>query len=455
MRAFFEPDTVALIGASSTPGRSGHHLFKNIYSSYGNDFYPVNPGIDSINGVKCYPTILDVPADIDLAVVFVPAKIIPQILKRCVEKGVKHVLIESSGFTEIGEAGRVINDQCLEIARNGGIRIWGPNCMGLLNISRKKILSFMSGPWEEQFFPGPISLIVQSGNLTAGFLLSILNDTPFGISKLCSIGNKMDIDESDVLEYLIDDPETGVVGLYLESINRGRKLFELCKSTEKQIIVLKSGSTEMGADAAMSHTASLAQNHLIVEKALQQAGAIVVDDMNDLVDIARSFSVVPVRKKTSGRIGIASYSGGTGVVTTDSLIENGMQLATFSDSTINRMKGLCPDWMTPSNPCDMYPAIEINGFRNVTQNCLEAILSDPGIDGAFLHLWQWSETEPLFDYDKIGEMIREYEKHLVVWLLAVDGISPKVRKDIEGRGILVVNNIKMGVRALEALTLHK
>ena len=124
--------------------------------------------------------------------------------------------------------------------------------MGLLNISRNKILSFMGGPWEEKFFPGPISLIVQSGNLAAGGLLSILYDTPVGFSKLCSIGNKMDIDESDVLEYLIDDPETGVVGLYLESINRGRKLFELCKSTEKQIIVLKSGSTEMGADAATS-----------------------------------------------------------------------------------------------------------------------------------------------------------------------------------------------------------
>jgi acetyltransferase len=275
MKRFFEPETVALIGASSNESHPGYQLFLNLRTCFGDRFYPVNPKTAQLDGTTCYPSILDVPAQIDVAVVFIPAGAVPRALEQCAEKGIDRVVIESAGFAEAGSEGQAINERCLEIANRAGMRLWGPNCMGLINVQQTKVLSFLLHfLWKDRFRKGRVSLVVQSGMLSAGFLASILSRTPFGLSKIASIGNKMDIDESDVLEYLIDDPETGVIALYLESIANGRRFYQACRSTDKPIIVLKSGRTEKGARAAMSHTASLAQDDRIVDGALRQAGVI-------------------------------------------------------------------------------------------------------------------------------------------------------------------------------------
>jgi len=275
MKAFFEPTSVALIGASTNPTHPGHSLFLNMQDCFAERFYPVNPKVSEINGRTCYPDILAVPAAIDLAVVFIPARSIPPVLEQCAAKGIRRVVIESGGFAETGPTGLAIQEKCLEIARRNHMRLWGPNCMGLINVTQMKVLSFMlQRLWKGRFLQGNVSMVVQSGMLSAGFLATILNQTPFGLSKIASIGNKIDVDEADVMEYLISDPDTAVIALYLESIKNGRRFFDLCRSTDKPIVVLKSGRTQSGAQAATSHTASLAQNDGIVDGALRQAGVI-------------------------------------------------------------------------------------------------------------------------------------------------------------------------------------
>ena len=266
MKKFFEPETVALIGASSRESTAGYQLFLNMRTCFGDRFYPVNPTTDKLDGTACFPSILDVPAEIDVAVVFIPARAVPEALEQCAERGIDRVVIESAGFSEAGPEERCCTQPMPRNREKRRDALWGPNCMGLINVRQTKVLSFLLNfLWKDRFKKGRVSLVVQSGMLSAGFLASILSRTPFGLSKIASIGNKMDVDESDVLEYLIEDPETGVIALYLESISNGRRFYEACRSTDKPIVVLKSGRTEEGARAARSHTASLAQDDRVVD----------------------------------------------------------------------------------------------------------------------------------------------------------------------------------------------
>ncbi|MCJ7773790.1 MAG: CoA-binding protein, partial [Desulfobacterales bacterium] len=408
MKLFFEPETVALIGASSQPGRPGHHLFLNLNQSFGEKFYPINPRVDSIGDKKCYSNPIEVPVDIDLAVVFIPAQGVPEALEQCAQKGIQRVIIESGGFSEAGKEGQIINKRCLDIARQSNMRLWGPNCMGLINVNKMNVLSFMIHQlWQGKFLEGPVSLIVQSGMLSAGFLMHILSRRPFGLSKICSIGNKMDVNENDILEYLIDDPQTGVIAMYLESIEQGRRFFELCRSATKPLIVLKSGRTPSGAAAAMSHTASLAQNDQVINAALRQAGVIRVDGLNELMHVARSMGSSLTSSKKTSKIAVLAFSGGAGVLATDSIGDYGMALTQFNDLTINRLKEVFPVWMDPLNPVDLYPAMEKNGRRKALLHALEAVMADPDVDAVYTHLIVLPTKEPLIDYDKVATILKK------------------------------------------------
>ena len=456
MQKFFEPETVALIGASSKQAHPGYQLFLNLMTCFGDRFYPVNPKTAEIDGRTCYPSILDVPAEIDVAVVFIPAGAVPKALEQCAEKGIDRVVIQSAGFAEAGPEGQALNRRCLEIARSSGMRLWGPNCMGLINVQQSKVLSFLLHfLWKDRFKKGRVSLIVQSGMLSAGFLASILSRTPFGLSKIASIGNKMDVDESDVLEYLADDPETGVIALYLEGIENGRRFYEVCRSTDKPIVVLKSGRTESGARAAMSHTASLAQDDRVVDGALRQAGVIRVYDMNDLLTIARCLGVASVDAKPAGRIAVMVFSGGAGVVAADSITASGMELARLEDSSLERLGEVFPEWMEPANPLDLYPAIERNGVERVVTHSLDTLLNDSGVDAVFLHLFGWYPPEAFAGFEKIAELSRKKKKPIVVWTMGDQESCGKLTQHLEGMGIPAVEEISKGVRVLSAMTLRR
>ena len=359
MKLFFDPNTVALIGASADARRPGNQLFRNMEACFGQDLYPVNPRVDMIGERVCYKSILDVPAEIDVAVVFIPARAVPEALEQCASRGIRRVIIESAGFAETGPEGKALEARCREIARQRGLRLWGPNCMGLINVRRMKVLSFMaSWIWQGVFTPGVVSLVVQSGMLSAGFLGHILGRTPFGLSKVCSIGNKSDVDETDLLEYFLADPETEVIAMYLESLEKGRRFIELVRSTDKPIVVLKGGRSAFGTKAAISHTSALAQDARVLDAALGQCGVIRVRGMTELLDVARCLGVARPAKKSRSRTVVLTFSGGGGVVTSDHIADLGLELAELAPATLSGLKEVFPEWMDPANPVDLYPAYE-------------------------------------------------------------------------------------------------
>jgi acetyltransferase len=455
MKRFFEPQTVALIGASANPARPGHNLFHNMNVGFGEAFYPVNPGLDEIEGRRCYPTILDVPGEVDLAVVFIPAAAVPEVVEQCARKGIRRVIIQSGGFAETGPEGRALQERCLAIGREHGVRLWGPNCMGLINVRQTKVLSFIRPDfWEGRFVKGTVSLVVQSGMLSAGFLAHILSRTPFGLSRIASIGNKMDVDEIDVLEYLLDDPDTAVVAMYLESIGRGRRFFDLCRATDKPVVALKAGRTSSGAEAAASHTASLAQNDTVLDAAFRQAGVIRVHGMTELLDVARSLAASPVRRAPGNRTAVITFSGGAGVVSSDSLADRGMELATLGKTAMRRLQAVFPDWMEPANPIDLYPAVEKNGPLRAFKESIEAVLDDDGVDAVFLHIFarHLRDTLPL---EEIAAAVRERNKPMAVWVMGEAALVEETKRDFESVGIPAFDDIEKGVRILAALTVGR
>jgi acetate---CoA ligase (ADP-forming) len=454
MKKFFEPDTVALIGASDKITRPGYHLFSNINAGFGDAFFPVNLKLGKIENKACYPTVLDVPSPIDLAVVFIPARSVPAALEQCAEKGIRRVIIESGGFAEAGPEGRILQDRCLDIARAAKMRLWGPNCMGLINVTQKKVLSFMRSHWRDNFIAGSVSLVVQSGMLSAGFLAYLLTDTPFGLSKIASIGNKIDVDESEVLEYLLSDPDTRVIALYLESLERGRRFFELSRSTDKHLIILKAGRTELGAKAAWSHTASLAQDDQILDAAFRHAGITRVYGFRELFEVARALGAARAKGSGGKRVAVLTFSGGAAVLASDTLADQGMELAQIGEAATNKLKSVFPTWMTPTNPVDLYPAIERSGHVQAMQQALEAVIEDPNVDAVYAHtIARLYSAGP--DYRRIAEKARVYGKPLVVWSMGDAAGVAETRRNLEALGIPVVEEINRGVRVLAALTTGK
>ena len=455
MKLFFEPKKVALIGASGNRRRPGNQLFRNMEACFGDDFYPVNPRVDRIDEKACYRSILDVPADIDLAVVFIPAPAVPKALEQCAEKGVRRVIIESAGFSETGPEGKALEARCHAVAQEMGLRIWGPNCMGLINVHQSKVLSFMaSWIWQEVFTPGGVSLVVQSGMLSAGFLGHILGRTPFGLSKVCSIGNKMEVDETDLLEYFVDDPETEVIAMYLESLERGRRFVELARSTEKPIVVLKGGRSSFGKKAAISHTSALAQDARVMDAALRQARVICVRGMTELLDVARCFSVAKVRRTSRARTVVLTFSGGGGVVTSDLIADLGMELAELAPPTLSRLKEVFPEWMDPSNPVDLYPAYAKRGTKDTLRCTIEAVMQDPGVDGVYLHVFASPTSRSAYDYDLMARLMADHGKPIVVWVMGQPEAARVVTAEFEKRGVPTVEELSRGVRVMAALTMR-
>jgi acetyltransferase len=243
-----------------------------------------------------------------------------------------------------------------------------------------------------------------------------------------------------------------VIAVYLESIENGRRFYEACRSTSKPIVVLKSGRTKTGARAAMSHTASLAQDDRVVDGALRQAGVIRVYDMNDLMTIARCLGVTRVEAKSGGRVAVMAFSGGAGVVAADSLTDAGIELARLAGPSLQRIKEVFPEWMEPANPLDLYPATERNGVEKVFPHCLDALLNDPEVDAIFLHIFGWFPPEAFAGFERIAELSRQKQKPIVAWTMGDPESCGRLAQHLEGMGIPAVEEISKGVRVLSAMT---
>jgi acyl-CoA synthetase (NDP forming) len=454
---FFEPKGIAVVGATVELYHGGQHLGANLTLGYKGPIYPVNPKYSEVLGLKCYSKVSDIEGLLDLILIFVPAQAVPRVLEDCVTKGVRGVIVESSGFAEVGPEGKALQDQCLEIARKGRLRIWGPNCMGLIDTSKRYVFSFITPEaWEEVMNPGHVSLIVQSGLLSAGFITTLMSNKTVGLAKVCSIGNKSDVEETELLECLLKDPATKVIALYLESFADGCRFFELATSSEKPIVVLKGGKTPLGAEAAASHTASLAGNYDLVRGVLKQGGVHQADDFFEMVDIARTlekdfyFQRPPDGKP---RIAILSYSGASGIVTTDHMDKYGLTLAHLSPQTQKKLEQLSPAWMPINNPVDYYPAMEKHGPVLAFRHAIEALHDDAEVDGMIVHLFAGFGTW-LLNMKEIMSGIKKPSKPILFWLMGPEKSREPTRLTLEEGGWPTFYEIHRTVKVMASLFEH-
>ena len=448
--AFFNPTSIAVVGASPTPGKGGNALIRNIKHGFSGPIYPVNPNHREVESLRCFPTVSHIDNPVDLAILFIPAPRVPAALRDCAAHGVRNAIIESGGFAETGDTGRALQDECRCIGREAGIRIWGPNCMGLVDGRRNLVLSFLSPEiWGDRLTPGDVSLIAQSGMLSAGFLIDLMSHGVMGVSKVCSIGNKVDVDECELLDYLIEDPETAAIALYLEGITRGRMLLDIARHSPKPIVILKGGKSPQGARAALSHTASLAGDHRIVRGALTQAGVVPANGFKQMMDIARALAMVPQGIK-AGRTAVLTFTGGAGILSADFLVGHGIDLADLSPDSRRRLERLFPSWMPVANPIDLWPAIEIVGGAEAYRQAVEIVMDDPGVDVLLLHAFAGAFRFTL-DLNRLAALSREKEKPIFFYLLGRRDEAMDFQRDAQRLGMPVYREISRTVEAIHAV----
>jgi acyl-CoA synthetase (NDP forming) len=369
LHTFFEPQGVLVVGARRSLGFGyGLPLFLQKLG-WGDRLHLVNPAGGELHGQMVYQRVRDVPAPADLAIVMVPADGVPEVMIEIGEHGIKHVIIESAGFGETGESGLDLQDRVAAIAGQYRMRVIGPNCVGVVNTGNK----FCSVEViEESLVPGPLSIIAQSG-VFGNILLDHLYQYGLFISKAITLGNRLDVDESDLLEYLNHDPTTQVIMVYLEGVANGRRLKDsLSRVTlSKPVLILKSGRTPAGKQATASHTGSLSGQDRIYDALIRQTGAIRAESLSHLIELARVFATQPLPK--GNRLGIITSSGSLGALATDMAVSKGLVLPNLSSSTTKQILESSPDWMNIKNPLDLGPTANYARF-------LPLLLSDPEID---------------------------------------------------------------------------
>ena len=452
MEFFFNPKGIALIGATTKSARGGFSILTNLLNGFAGKIYPVNPRYSSIEGLTCYQSVLDVPDPVDLAIVFVPAPLVPKVIQECAVRKIPGVMIESGGFSETGDDGKKLQNMLRQISHETGIRLWGPNCMGLVDAVKRHVFSFVSPTmWDFGLIPGDVSLIVQSGMLSAGFLIDTMTHGTMGISKVCSIGNKVDVEECELLEYLIKDPHTKAIGLYMESIPNGRRFIEICSRSPKPIVVLKGGKSRKGAQAAISHTASLSGNGAIISGAMSQAGITEATDFKQMMDICRTLAAFPsLPLKSAGRVAVLTYSGGAGIVSADFIENMGLEVADLSSQTLETLKSVFPEWMPIANPVDLWPAVEKNGGEKTYRTAVEAVCADPGVDAIFLHLFAGGFSLD-FDLSPLAAGVKASGKPMIAWLIGEREKTREMQSAIQKLGIPVFREIQRSVECLHAL----
>jgi acetyl coenzyme A synthetase (ADP forming)-like protein len=376
LEPFFKPKSVAVIGASREPRKFGHVIFKNfVESEFIGKTYPINPNAENILGSKAYHSLEEVPSELDLAVIAVPASIVPSIIDECLSKNVKAAVIISGGFREVGEKGEKLELEIKKKIEGSNLRIIGPNCIGVYDPSNHVDTLFLPTYRLRRPKPGPIAFISQSGAFGSA-VLDWAASQDIGISKFISIGNKIDVDEVDLLNYLADDPLTKCITVYVESIERGREFLKTASrvTNSKPLIVLKGGTTLEGARAALSHTGSLAGSAKIYKGVLEQAGAIQAQTVDELFDYARVLAYQPTPKDQKN-IAIVTNGGGFGVISTDEVSKLDLKLANFGPETLKRLQEKLPDYAIPHNPLDLVGDADVERYRFA----LNAVSSDPNV----------------------------------------------------------------------------
>jgi acyl-CoA synthetase (NDP forming) len=348
LNGLFYPRSVALLGASGSEGKLGYNVLHNLLShGFAGQIYPVNPKSAEVQGIKAWRSIDDVPGTVDCAIVLVPAEAATDAVEACCRKGVRFIVVETAGFAETGEAGRRAEARIRELVRSHGCRLLGPNCSGIINTHHGMVQSI---GLVDRLRPGNIGLIAQAGVYAAGILTGLRRIMDFGI--VATIGNKLDISETDLLACLGDDPHIDVIAMYMEDVRSGRRFIDAAREVTrtKPVIALKAGRTEAGKQAVSSHTASLAGNDEINGAAFRQAGVIRARDNEHLFGLVKAFAKQPL--PSGDGVLVVTYTGSLGVAAADTIASNGLRLARLEGGLEARLLQMLPDYVRTLNPVD-------------------------------------------------------------------------------------------------------
>ncbi len=443
---FFEPRSMAVIGSIGRSGAwfGGRVLMKNARAcGYSGEIYLVNPSYGEVDGMPVHPSVKDVPGVVDLAVIMTHARVVPLVLGECAEKGIKSAIVVADGFREAGEEGERLQNEVKEIAERSGIRIIGPNTLGVMDTDS----GLMTNPF--------IGIgAVEKGDIAIGSQTGVIGpqalpyrDWGCRISKICDFGNKCDVDETDLVEYLADDAQTEVIALHLEDIRDGQRFIKTVKKAarSKPILVLKTGRSREGARAVVSHTGSLAGEEVIYDSAFKQAGIIRVDTLNELLGFAKAFSYQPLPE--GNRLGIVTPTGGMGVAAIDTSVECGLTVPEPSHETNKKLAEIHP--MLGGNPCDIDPAANALGYFPYTET-IEALLNDENVDCLVSGCWTHIPAD--FYIKALDEIKKPERKPITFWLYGPSIIeTDRLRTELENHGYPAYIDIEDAVRVLGAM----
>ncbi len=385
----FKPRSVALIGASKKRGHIGRAILDHLLEyEFNGKVFPVNPGASVIQCMKCFPTVLDIPDPVDLAIIVVRKDLVLDVVDQCGKKGVKGLVVISAGFKETGPKGAELEERLVTKVKKYGMRMIGPNCMGIFNTHPDVGLNAIFVPYKP--IQGRIAFMTQSGGLGAT-ILAYAQDLRIGFSMFASVGNKADITGNDLLEYWKDDPETDIVLVYLESFGDPRRFTQLTRRIykKKPIILVKAGRTRAGGRAAYSHTGALSGADVAVDALCEQSGVLRATSVEEMFDLARALSSQPAPR--GNRVAIVTNAGGPGILATDACIGMGLELAAFSKKTKSSLKEILPPEASIENPIDQIASADYDTYRNT----LKLVLADENVDGVIVIYVPPLVTNPL------------------------------------------------------------
>jgi len=423
LRSILSPRSVAVIGASRKPGTIGQLIFQCIMQNgFSGVVYPVNPNAEAVMSVKAYPSVLDVPGDIDLAVIVVPAQLVNKVADECGRKGVRSIIVISAGFKERGAEGATREKELRYVTLGHGMRLVGPNCMGVINTDPAIKLNASFSP----VYPprGNVAFLSHSGAMGLA-ILDYASNLNMGISSFVSVGNRADISSNDLLQYWEQDPATGVILLYLESFGNPRKFSRIARrvSASKPIVAIKSGSTPAGSRAASSHTGALATSEVASEALFQQAGIIRINTMEELFDVAALLSNQPVPK--GRRVVIVTNGGGPGILAADACEHHGLILSEFSAATISELGSVIKQDIALNNPIDMTAGATGEEFEGV----LKVLADDRGSEAVIVIFIPPTIVTPKEIEDaicRVASLFQQRNKPLLACIMGQQGFRGKL-----------------------------
>ena len=445
---FFQPSSMAVIGASRSPGKGGNIILRNLQKAgFKGALYPINPTVKEILGLPSYARVSDVPGKVETAMVVIPKTAVPDALEDCAAKGVTNIILSTGGYSDAGEEGSREQKTIIERARRAGIRIMGPNSIGTLNPSAGMSTSIVG---LDPIRKGGVSIIGQSGVFSSGWARWIADTKPFGLAKVACIGNKGDVNESDLLEYLTGDSATRTVGMYLEGVVEGKRFIRAaaaaCKA--KPVVVMKAGRSEAGAAAVASHTGSLAGSDAVFDAVCRRTGLVRTQNSEAFFDALAAFEKLPLPR--GNRMGALSITGMGCVAATDAVEECGIDLPALQPDTLRKLREVMPVWAPVRNPIDIWSAIEQHGSKKATSHIARCLMEQPDVDALLITFVLMPES--MFDIPEAFADIFRRHPHKPVFASYYGGTAREIAHIHEGFAALGVPCYPTPERAIFAFS---